>query len=193
MKREPRSARGAGLRSTLLLAGCIGAGCTAGLVDGPSAECARSFSAPGCPAAPVDPPPACTRVTWNVYPGSCPAGDECGLLAQLAFDPRAEPPQARLRVGQRVLLTVSTAVQEPRGCVWFDPVSPSWSSRQPGIVALEQRSVPSEIVVKGLAPGDTVVTAAGLGSPAGPVSATLVGCAANAPCVPVAMVLRVVP
>lgn len=171
-----------------------------GCVDTDSFRCDLALvgSAPGCP---VVTRPACTGFSWIAEPVRCQdtflPSASCAGIGDLMLDPGASPPQARMRVGEAVLVQLSAVNPvPPDGSCSFNPGGLfSWVSSEPGIARVESTSINTLVVVRAVAPGDADVHADGVNTPGGTVRAPLAVCVegrAGAACIPGPLVLRVV-
>jgi hypothetical protein len=151
--------------------------------------CATCVVLPACwsPSGIFGPPttaPDCSSYSWIVIPLS--------NAEPLVIDPGATPPQARLKEGQRTLVRLISINQVPTGCNVHLTFS-AWVSSNPAIASIGGAPTNDIVPLTALSAGDTLIFVEGVLTPAGPVRAQLAYCPDHTGCVPVNLVLRVVP
>jgi hypothetical protein len=194
LKRQTPRTRRIG-RKALLLAGLILlsplAGCWPVLTWPCGVACGGCSDRP-CPPDPT-PFPTCTSYSPIIV---CSLGG-CGTLD---VDPTASPPQARMRVGTTSLLSLGAVNRVPEFCeppVGSSPIA--WVSSDATVATIrpataEEAHTPYWYsVVQAVNPGDTLIYAEGVQTPEGPVRVRLAYCPDSRSCVPVDLVLRVIP
>ena len=155
--------------------------------------CTVSFVLPACwspsgifgPAPKPTTAPDCSSYSWIVAPYS--SNSEL-----LVIDPSATPPQARLKAGQQSLVELISINEVPAHCNVHRSFT-AWVSSDPAIASIGGAPTNSVVPLTALSAGDTLIFVEGVQTPAGPVRAQLAYCPDRTACVPVNLVLRVVP
>jgi hypothetical protein len=178
----------AGIALVLVLSGCW-------IWPWPTYPC--TVNCGGCTGRPCPPDPTPLPTCTSYSPIIVCALGGCGTLD---VDPTASPPQARLRVGTTSLLVLGAANRVPELCespVGSSPIA--WVSSDATVATIrpataEEAHTPYWYsVVQAVNPGDTLIFAEGVQAPEGPVRARLAYCPDARSCVPVDLVLRVIP
>ena len=147
-------------------------------------DCGLNFGGlpvPGCQSTPS----ICTKVSWIL------------VIPNAELDPNAVPPQARLRVGGRGAPVLWPINLEGAGCSPGLMYDAAFMSSDPAVAVVEYIGSPAapSAQVRAVSPGDTVISAASVQTPTGPIQARLGYCPGGAysNCVPVNLILRVIP
>lgn len=182
----------------LVLTLCVLPGC--GDILGKEFRCSFSFapsSETGCPQQTRP----CTGFSWIVTAVHCEdtiLQSSCAGITDLVVDPSASPPQARMRVGEATLLSLSHINPTPpdnNGCSFNPGGFFPWVSSDPAVARTEPTSVNTFVVIRAVSRGDAEIFAEGVSTPSGAIRAPLAYCADSqqgASCLPTPLVLRVI-
>jgi len=139
----------------------------------------------------------CSNYSWAAVPDTCGG---CAGYMDLIVDRSASPPQARLQAGERTFIKLVAINRAPAGCLDTQQIAiPSfsgWVSSDPSVASLEGFLGGSRVTVRAASAGDALIFADSVYTPSGPIRAQLAYCPAtnqDAACVPINLVLRVVP